>query len=57
MFLWDRGYPLLFTTRSEARRYICERYGYIKTRPDLQAEPHGWKMPVPVRVAVELRAA
>ena len=45
--------PVLFTTRAQARRYIEENYGYIRKRPDLRREPHGWKMPVPVKVTVE----
>lgn len=44
--------PALFRTRREARAFIKDRYGFIKTRPDLQQEPHGWKMPVPVRLKV-----
>lgn len=43
---------LLFRTRSEAREWIEKEYGYLRTRPDLQAEPHGWKMPIPVRVVI-----
>jgi len=42
----------LFHTRRECRRYIEERYGYIRQRPDLRAEPHGWRMPRAVRVLV-----
>jgi len=45
--------PVLFTTRRAARYYIEQSYGYIRKRPDLRAEPHGWKMPVPVKVTVE----
>jgi hypothetical protein len=45
--------PCLFLTKAEATAYANERYGYIKTRPDLRAEPHGWRMPQPVRVAVQ----
>ena len=43
----------LFRTRLEARAFIDEAYGYIRHRPDLRAEPHGWRMPVAVRVVVE----
>lgn len=43
---------LLFRSRSEARKFIADRYGYIKERPDLRAEPHGWRMPLAVRVRV-----
>lgn len=50
------GYPVvLFRTRKEAREYIKQRYGYIAERTDLQAEPHGWRMPKAVRVAVAVR--
>lgn len=42
----------VFTSRNAARIYIQEKYGYIKTRPDLQQEPHGWKMPIPVKVKI-----
>jgi hypothetical protein len=50
--VFDHGVPVLFPTRSRARQWIRERYGYIKTRPDLRSEPHGWRMPKPVRVVV-----
>lgn len=42
----------LFRTRAECRAYIETRYGYLRTRPDLRAEPHGWFLPraVPVKV-------
>ena len=42
----------LYRTRRECRGFIDERYGYIKTRPDLRMEPHGWRLPVAVRVGV-----
>ena len=42
----------LFMTRRKCRAFIEERYGYIRTRPDLRTEPHGWSMPVAVRVGV-----
>jgi hypothetical protein len=44
----------LFSTRREARKYNNERFGYIRTRPDLKAEPHGWLMPVVVKVKVTI---
>lgn len=53
-FLWECGNPMLFTTRAQARSYIKERYGYIATRPDLRAEPHGWRSPKAVKVRVIL---
>jgi hypothetical protein len=46
----------LFETRKEAREFIKQHYAYFK-RPDLRAEPHGWKMPLPVRVKVEVTFA
>lgn len=44
-----------FDTRRQAREYLSETYGYLRDRPDLTREPHGWKMPkvVKVRVVVE----
>ena len=42
--------PILFVTRREAREYVEKKYGYIKNRPDLRKEPHGWKMPKVVKV-------
>ena len=40
---------LLFETRKEARTYAKERYGYLRKRLDLRAEPYGWRMPQVVR--------
>lgn len=42
----------IFNSRKNARDHIKERYGYIANRPDLRAQPHGWKMPCAVRVTV-----
>lgn len=44
--------PALFKTRKQARDYIEKRYGYIRSRPDLQSEPHGWRMPKAIRVTI-----
>lgn len=44
--------PELFLTRKDARKRIGERFGYIRGRADLKAEPHGWKIPIPVRVSI-----
>ena len=44
--------PALFRTRREAREFIDREYGYIRKRQDLRAEPHGWKVPVAVKVTV-----
>ena len=46
--------PVIFGTRQQARGYIESLYGYIKTRKDLRVEPHGWRMPRPVRVEVRV---
>ena len=48
---WSKS-PTMFETRREARAWISVTYGYIADRPDLRAEPHGWKMPRAVRVRV-----
>lgn len=45
----------LFESRSEARKYVSDEYGYLKQRPDLRKEPYGWKMPVVVRVKIDIR--
>jgi hypothetical protein len=58
--LWTEGdsaLPALFRTRREVRAWIRARYGYIATRPDLRREPHGWRVPRPVQVAVHLVVA
>jgi hypothetical protein len=43
---------MLFNSRSSAREFNHKENGYIKHRPDLMNEPHGWKMPRVVRVEV-----
>lgn len=45
--------PVLFRTRRAAREFIESDYGYIRERSYLKAEPHGWRMPIPVRVAIK----
>ena len=47
--------PLLFPTRAKARKYISDKWGYIRTRPDLRRPPHNWRMPAAVRVEVILK--
>ena len=42
--------PKIFQTRKEAREFATQEYGYIKTRKDLRSEPHGWRLPKPVRI-------
>lgn len=48
---------LLFKTKREARAFIVEKFGYMRTRPDLRREPHGWRMPRPVKVNVTVELA
>lgn len=45
----------LFKTRSAAREWANAHYGYIRTREDLRREPHGWKVPIPVKVEIQVR--
>ncbi len=45
---------ILFRTRAQCRAYIDQHYGYIRERPDLLREPHGWRVPRAVRVKVVL---
>jgi len=52
LMLRREGGFLLFDTRQQARDEINARFGYIRDRPDLRKEPHGWKMPIPVRVKI-----
>jgi hypothetical protein len=46
---------MLFQTRSEARQYIKENWSYIRDRKDLRTYPHGWRMPVPVKVSIDIQ--
>jgi hypothetical protein len=50
--MWDEGLPALFRTRRECRDWISFTHGYIREREDLRTEPHGWRLPRPVRVEV-----
>ena len=52
-----RGMSLLFRTRTQARAYRDEKWGYIKTRKDLRAEPYGWRLPQVIKVNVTIREA
>lgn len=50
------GYRIMvFKSRAAARAHIEKHYGYMRTRPDLKAEPHGWRMPKAMRVRVNVR--
>jgi hypothetical protein len=42
----------LFPTRKRCKEFIESMYSYIRRRPDLRREPHGLRMPRPVRVSV-----
>jgi hypothetical protein len=53
-FIWNGAVPYLFRTRKEARLFVEERYGFIRDRKDLQAEPYGWRMPKPVKVRIDI---
>ena len=51
--LVHRGrYPVTFRTRREARAWIVVNYDWLKRKPELRNEPHGWRMPSPIKVKV-----
>lgn len=50
----DSCMPLLFLTKREAMNFIKEKYSYVAKRKDLRQEPHGWRMPKPIRLKVTL---
>ena len=52
----ERGMPIVFRTRQEARHWINEKYGCIRHRKDLRSEPHGWRMPKALRIDVTVKA-
>ena len=52
--MWAFGHPLAFFTRKAAKDWIDENYGYIKKRPDLKGEPHGWRLPQPIRIRISV---
>jgi len=47
---FEDGKPMLFKTRSEARKFAQEKYDYTKNRKDLRDYPHYWRMPKPCRI-------
>ena len=51
--VYENCIPVLFRTRKEARNFAKIKYGYIKERKDLRAEPHCWRIPTPIRVQIE----
>lgn len=44
--------PKLFKTRKLAREWINNRFGYIRHRKDLRNEPHGWRLPRPIKLTI-----
>jgi hypothetical protein len=54
-FMMENCVPVLFRTRKEARSWAQKHFGYIRNRFDLRREPHGWKVPLAVKVEVKLR--
>ena len=52
--IYNDGVVLLFKSKKKCSEYIKDRYGYISKRKDLRAEPHGWRMPQPVKVTVQV---
>jgi hypothetical protein len=52
--MFENTLPVLFNTRAEARTWIDAKYGYIRTRKDLRTLPHRWRIPIPVKVRVEI---
>ena len=43
----------VFYRKIDAAKYIEREYGYIRDWKNLRREPHGWRMPLPVRVRIE----
>ena len=52
--IYEAGVVRLFKSKKKCSEYIKDRYGYIAKRKDLRAEPHGWRMPQPVKVTVQV---
>lgn len=50
--IFENYSPALFFTKKEAAEFIKEKFGYIATRKDLRAQPHGWRMPIPVKLKI-----
>lgn len=51
---WVSPAGVFFKTRSAARAWLGEHYGYMRTRKDLKTYPHDRKMPRVVRVKLTL---
>lgn len=52
--IFEECMPKLFIRKKDAMEFIKVRFGYIAKRKDLRAEPHGWRMPKPVKVKVKI---
>ncbi len=50
--MYENLLPVLFRSRQACRAWINEKHGYIRDRPDLRTEPHGWKIPEAVVVEI-----
>ena len=50
--IYENCLPMIFTTRRAAREWADKKYGYIRGRLDLIGEPHGWRVPHPIKVKV-----
>lgn len=49
--------PVIFKTKRQCKAWIDEHYRYIKIRKDLRGEPHGWRLPKPVKIVVRILEA
>ena len=54
---WSFWGPVVFQTRREAREWIKQHFGYVAKRNDLRESPHGWLVPIPVKIEIETRLA
>lgn len=52
--IFENYLPALFLTKKEAIKFIKQKYGYIATRKDLRDEPHGWRMPKPIKLKISI---
>lgn len=57
MIFGDNLLLAIFRTRHLAQNFIEAKYGYIRNRADLQAEPHGWRIPKVIKVTITPNAA
>ena len=57
MLMWSgigSSSPETYRRRKDCQAVIDNRYGYLRSRSDLRAYPHGELMPVPVKVRVSM---